>query len=493
LIDITLAGEMDGIATAEIIRAELEIPVIYMTALSDDKTLARAKITTPYAYLVKPFQERELQIAVQIALYNHHLESSLKHRTQELEALQRVSTAIRSTFTLEEIFPVILEQLRSAFNVSSSAIALLVPPEQSELSIAISSGEWTHWQGQRLPAQEGIYAEIIAANQPVTGIVLPISETSAASFTTGVPMIAFQKVIGILFINCANPLPTDLLHLLVAISDIAANAIHRQALHQQLEEQYRAYKIAQQQLAQSEKLAALGKMITGIAHEVNNPLAAILLYAQILQQQNANESMASSLDKIVQEAQRAAQIVRGLLDFARQRPANRMPTQVNQTVKLSLDLAQCAPLVDSIRFETHLADDLPITLADPLQLQQVFLNLINNACQAMAATARKSDVEQSTMPEHVLRIITQYGPPLYVLDRTASQPVIRVVFQDNGAGISPDIMPRIFDPFFTTYPGRVGLGLSICHGILSEHGGRIWAESQIGQGATFFVELPAIT
>ncbi len=494
LVDITLAGKMDGIATAEILRSELDIPIIYMTALSDEKTLNRAQITLPYAYLVKPFQERDLRIAIQIALYNHQLESKLRQRTQELEAIQLVSTAIRSALALDEIYPIFSEQLRTLFKAHASAIALALP-EQNELRIEMGQGEWAQWQGQRVSAQETTYAQIIATRRPAIGAGLPLDEQSAAGFTIGVPLTAFQNVIGVLFLATREPLNADQVRLLAAISDIAANAIHRQTLHQRLEEQYRALKTAQQQLVQSEKLAALGKMITGIAHEVNNPLASILLYAQILQQQPpASEIQSKSLDKIVQEAHRAAHIVRGLLDFAGQRPAHRKPTQVNDAVKLSLDLAQAAPLLSKIQFETHLADDLPVTQADPLQLQQVFLNLINNACQAIVARIQQEQAtENNTARPPALYITSQFGPPLYVLDRSASRPVIRVIFQDNGTGISPDIMPHIFDPFFTTYQNRTGLGLSICHGILAEHNGRIWAESQFGQGATFFVELPVVT
>jgi two-component system NtrC family sensor kinase len=123
-------------------------------------------------------------------------------------------------------------------------------------------------------------------------------------------------------------------------------------------------------------------------------------------------------------------------------------------------------------------------MADPHQLQQVFVNLVTNACQAMSEAHNGGH----------LTITTEVGPSTFISHQPQAEPVIRVIFQDDGPGIPPDVLPRIFDPFFTTKPvgGGTGLGLSICHGIVSEHGGHIWAESKPGQGATFFIELPVV-
>ena len=231
----------------------------------------------------------------------------------------------------------------------------------------------------------------------------------------------------------------------------------------------------QEQLIQAEKLSALGQLIAGVAHELNNPLTAVVGFAQLLQAADVDEKIKADLKRIYQQAQRAVKIVDNLLDFARRRPPRREFVNVNEVIEQALAFRAYELRVHNIRVLTDLAPRLPWTLADFHQLQQVFLNIIINAEQAMSEAHGKGT------------LTVRSG----VRVRKTGEQVIRVEFQDDGPGIPPDILPRIFDPFFTTKIGKgTGLGLSIAYGIISEHGGRIWAESELGKGATFIVELP---
>ncbi|MGH7618500.1 MAG: hybrid sensor histidine kinase/response regulator, partial [Gemmatimonadaceae bacterium] len=228
------------------------------------------------------------------------------------------------------------------------------------------------------------------------------------------------------------------------------------------------------QLMQQEKLAAVGQLVSGVAHELNNPLASVMAFAQLLLA--APEGAAQdrqAIDAIHQEARRAAKIVANLLTFARQHQPERRVTDLNRVIEDTLELRRYALRVANVELEANLDPHLPLTWADPFQLQQVMLNLVANAEHALT----KSDGPR------VITISTSHAD---------AQLVIRVA--DSGPGIPAEHQRRIFNPFFTTKPvgEGTGLGLSISDGIVREHGGRIRLESTSGQGATFVIELPFV-
>jgi PAS domain S-box-containing protein len=229
-----------------------------------------------------------------------------------------------------------------------------------------------------------------------------------------------------------------------------------------------------EQLLQQEKLAAVGQLVSGVAHELNNPLASVMAFAQLLlaAPEDAPHDR-RALDAINHEAKRAAKIVSNLLTFARQHQPERTIADLNRVVEDTLELRRYALRIAQVDIEARLDPDLPITWADPFQLQQVVLNLVTNAEQALASWDGDRRIVVSTA-------------------RMGKELVIRV--SDSGPGIAPENLPRIFNPFFTTKPvgEGTGLGLSISDGILREHGGRIRVESQPACGATFILELPLV-
>ena len=231
------------------------------------------------------------------------------------------------------------------------------------------------------------------------------------------------------------------------------------------------------QLLQQEKLAAIGQLVSGVAHELNNPLAGVMAFSQILLASPGVEGEErSAAETIHQEARRAAKIVSNLLTFARRHHPERTETDVNRVLLDTLELRRYALRVEQIEIEVALDENVPTTWADPFQLQQVLLNLLGNAEQALDGWDGARRI--------TLRTSWQGGE---------GDPIV-IAVSDTGPGVAPEQVARIFNPFYTTKPvGQgTGLGLSISDGIVRGHGGRIRVDSRPGEGATFCVELPRV-
>ena len=228
------------------------------------------------------------------------------------------------------------------------------------------------------------------------------------------------------------------------------------------------------QMLQAEKMAALGQTISGVAHELNNPLATILSWAERLSEKTGlDPSARRGLETILSESERAARIVRNLLTFARKRQTTRAMVDVNQVVRETLALRAYEQRVTNITVIDALAAGLPQVFADGHQVQQVLLNLVINAEQAMLSAHGRG----------VLVVRTWHD---------ADQELVILEINDDGPGIPEDLQPKIFDPFFTTKDvGQgTGLGLTVAYAIVQEHSGRIRLESKPNGGASFYVELP---
>jgi CheY-like chemotaxis protein len=227
------------------------------------------------------------------------------------------------------------------------------------------------------------------------------------------------------------------------------------------------------QLLQAEKLAALGQTISGVAHELNNPLATILTWAERLSARPVDEKTKRGLETILSESERAAKIVRNLLTFARKRQSTRTMVDLNHVVRETLTLRSYEQRITNITIVDALASGLPQVFADAHQVQQVLLNLIINAEQAM---------------------LTAHGRGTLVVRswHDVEREAVVLEINDDGPGIAEELQPKIFDPFFTTKEvGKgTGLGLTVAYAIVQEHGGRIRLASNAGSGASFFVELP---
>lgn len=227
----------------------------------------------------------------------------------------------------------------------------------------------------------------------------------------------------------------------------------------------------QQEISLSRRLASIGELAAGIAHEINNPLTGILGFSQRLLRKSTDELTKRDLKRIYEEASRVARVVENLGAFARPNKPKKEYLGVNEVLQKALEMRIYELKTSNIEVVVEFASSLPSVMADFHQIQQLFLNIIMNAEQAMSEANRWGKL--------VIKTNEQNG-------------YIRIAFTDDGPGISDENLAKLFDPFFTTRgdKGGTGLGLSICHGIVTEHRGKIYAKSKLGRGTTFFVELP---
>jgi PAS domain S-box-containing protein len=230
-------------------------------------------------------------------------------------------------------------------------------------------------------------------------------------------------------------------------------------------------KLVQEQLITTDRLASIGELAAGVAHELSNPLTSVMGYTQLLLEQDVPVNFKKDLEIVNTEARRAADVTKNLLMFARRYAPEKQLINVNELIEKVLEIRSYEQKINNIKVIKELTPDIKPVIGDTSQLQQVFINIIINA-------------EYSMIKAH-------HGGVLRVSTRNIDNSV-KISFADDGIGIPGKDIPRIFDPFFTTKDliRGTGLGLSICHGIITRHNGKIYAESESGQGATFIIELP---
>ena len=276
------------------------------------------------------------------------------------------------------------------------------------------------------------------------------------------------------------------------VRDITEKKISEKELiesNKKLKETLEKLQAVQEQLLQSDKLAAVGQLVSGVAHELNNPLTSVIGYSQLLMMKIKDEHLIGDVEKVFNEANRAAKIVGNLLTFARQKKLEKDYIDINEVIIKTLELKAYEMKVTNIEVIAEFDRELPKTMADFQQLQQVFLNIIINAEQAMIEAHNRGRFEVKT--EVIRRNNSGNGSK----NPEEEKEFIRISFKDDGLGIPEKNLKKIFDPFFTTKAiGKgTGLGLSLSYGIIKEHDGRICAENNHeDRGVTIFVEIPVI-
>jgi signal transduction histidine kinase/ActR/RegA family two-component response regulator len=253
-----------------------------------------------------------------------------------------------------------------------------------------------------------------------------------------------------------------------------AHAIEKKRYDQDVRRMQARLRATQEQLMQSEKMSAIGQLLSGVAHELNNPLAGIMGFSQLVLSTEVNPKIRQNLERIYSEAVRSQKIVQNLLGFSRRHEPEKTYCGLSETIDSVLELRAYQLQVDNVEVTREYDRGLPNTMLDVHQIQQVVLNLVNNAHQAMMETPDR--------PHHLLISTGRKGDVLYA------------TFADNGPGIPPDRLETIFEPFYTTKKeGRgTGLGLSLSRAIVRDHLGTMSVESILGEGTTFRLDLPLL-
>ena len=294
---------------------------------------------------------------------------------------------------------------------------------------------------------------LIIASVLSSGILRPVRELAEASHKIAEGDINAQVKI--------DPAAAgEFKELARAFNSMAQSVVERDA---QLQENAR-------KMTETKKLATLGQLAAGIAHEINNPLGGILMYSHILKEELKRPENRDTVEKIAKESDRCKKIVKGLLDFARQTKPERTESSLNHVVNEVIALLEHQAIFHNIEIVKDLSPSLPLVDVDVAQMQEVFMNLILNAAQAMEGKG-------------TLTAITRL---------TDDNGAVEVEIRDTGQGIRAKDIDKIFEPFYTTKEvGRgTGLGLAIAYGIVERHHGSIWVESEEGKGTSFFVRLP---
>lgn len=437
LMDIRIRGPRDGIETAALLRERFDVPVVYLTAHADETTIRRARETQPHGYLMKPVSSADLRSAIEIGLHRHEMEKRLRER--------------------ERWFSTTLHSISDAVIAVDPAGTVTLMNPTAELLTGVKSADAIGRPAREVvrlldPAQPASPLDAVLATKQVVRIeqapLYHASGTSRVIADSAAPVLDEDELLG-------------------------AVMVFRDITEQ---------KALQKQLELTDRLASLGTMAAGVAHEVNNPLSVVIANAAFIIEEleatrEATPRQVGMLLEVTREiasaGARIGRIVSELQAFARPSP----PPTSGET-----DVAQAArwavrATAQEYRYRARVQlqlESCPRVALDETRLGQIFVNLLVNAAHAIAP----GQIDRNSV----------------AITASAEGSNVLIEVRDTGAGMPADVMKRIFEPFFTTKDVNVGtgLGLAICHGIVTSAGGRIEAESEPGRGSTFRIWLPAV-
>jgi len=438
LMDISLKGEMDGIEAAQQIRAASDIPIIFLTAYADDEKIERSKRSDPFGYIIKPFDERELKVALETGLHKARMEQRLKESEAKYRLIVEnqndlvvkfdpeghllfVTPSYCETFGRKEseligekFMPLIHEDDRK--RVAESLARLKNPPHTTyheERAMTVKGWRWFGWSIRAIFDEQSAIVENISVGRDVTDM-------------------------------------------------------------KQLEERLR----------QAQKMEAIGTLAGGIAHDFNNILSSILGFTELsLDEVKKGSNLHDNLNEVFIAGKRARDLVRQILTFSRQSDQKTAPIDVGMVVREATALLR-AITPTTVQMEMEIPEKNFIIEGDATQIHQVIMNLCTNAAQAMKEAGGRLAVTLERVELGVKDDATGPTPGKYVL----------LTVSDTGCGMAPDVRERIFDPYFTTREtGKgSGMGLALVHGIVASHNGHMDVESSEGKGSLFRVYLPLL-
>lgn len=465
---------MGGIEMLDAVKKlDPDVEVIMSTGFGTIETAVGAMKQGAYDFVQKPFNIDEMAALVEKALEKTGLKAML--------GVYESSKAVLSSLELGELLPLVAGLAVKVLKADDASI--MMRAESGCLEVAAAAGLSRErgnaclLPGERvagLVAQDG---RPLIINGPLkddprfNGLESSYAITSAIVY----PLYAEGELLGVLNVNRVGRaeafVPADLCYAAIFCSHLS-QAIKNAKLYRRLGERLKEIQEMQLQLVRSERLAAVGQLSAGVAHEINNPLGGIMGFAEMLLRSGLTGQQREDAEAILRESKRLGGIVRNLLRFSRGGGENREPVDLAAILEATLQLSAFELRRANIEVERSLSPGLPKVLGAAGQLQQVFLNIVTNARHAMEGRS---------------------GGRLRV-QAFAEGGKVTLRFEDNGGGIPPENLGRIFEPFFTTKPSGkgTGLGLSISYGIIRDHKGSIHAENVPGGGAAFVIELPAV-
>jgi len=443
LMDISLGSGMDGIEAANLVQAK-GIPVVFLTAFADEATLARAKETGPYGYLLKPFEERTLHSTIEMALYRHRMEKELKVSETRMRAI--IENALELVVILDPT---------GVLTYSSPSGAKILGYRIGE-KLGTPAIELNH------PHDRGIFFTVMK------GLLQAPGKSHAMEIRVLHKDGSYRLMEGKL--HSAVDVP-GVLGIVVNARDITERRlveIERQTMESKVQ--------------QAQKLESLGVLAGGIAHDFNNLLMGIMGHAGLaLLDVSADHPLHRRLHQIEVAATRAAELTNQLLAYSGRGKFQIQPLSLSRLVDEMENLLETVISKKAV-LEHRFAPDLPLIDGDPTQIRQVIMNLITNASDALSERTGKIAISAGVIETGALTPCLAGTPP--------DGPSVFLEVTDTGSGMTPETLLRIFDPFFTTkFTGR-GLGLAAVLGIMRGHHGAIQVISQPGQGTTFRLLFP---
>jgi signal transduction histidine kinase/DNA-binding response OmpR family regulator len=489
LVDLELP-DMSGleiIKTAK--KLDSELPMILMTAYGSESIAVEAFRLGVRDYLIKPFTTEQVIQVIERTLTETRLRRetaeltrTLQQRVRQLTILSAVGKSVVSLMDIEELLARIVEA-GVYVTEAEEGFLLLVDRDSGDLYLRAGKNLGSDQAlGLRLKVDDSLAGQVVQTGKPVrrggksAGRDFKVKTGYLVKSLLHVPLLLRGEVVGVLSVdNQISDLEFTDEHqyLLSTLADYAAVSIENATLYEELREKMRDLEVSQQELVQSSKLAAIGTLAAGVAHEFNNLLAAISGHTELALISDEMDEMKRSLQVVVDTVDRAKGITTNLLTFARRREPRMEKADVREAVESPLVLLERDLQKSGIEVVRKFSE-VPAVVCDAGQISQVCLNMLTNARDAMIENGGTLTVEIGRDGDDVL-----------------------IGFSDTGTGIADDILEKLFEPFVTskgalgggTIAGT-GLGLSVAHGIVTSHGGTIDVDTESGKGSTFTVRLP---
>lgn len=472
-------------------RSELAVPLKYRGRVIGALVLV-SKDTSAFSV-----QDEQLLVVIasQMAglFENMRLNEETRERAQkltdsvrQLQAVRDTSLEIAGDLELSTLLTRLTRRARDLVGARGAELGFYIEEEQA-VEVVVSETPWDNLVGLKIPLMAGVAGRLAAFGEPIVvsdynqwqGRLFP-ERTAAFHTVAGVPLKFKGQVIGTLTVIDDRPEKTfqaEDVQLLELLAPQAAISIRNARLYQELQQRIKAQELAESRLIRSARLAAVGEMAAGIAHELNNPLTTVTGFVELaLDELPPDSTLLPDLKLVLEESHRARGVVRRLLDFSRPVEDQRVRADINELVDQVIPLVNHLARTGGVTIVMKLHENLPWVSLDPNQIKQVFLNLIHNGLQAMPYGGTLSVSTNIVRREGLARMGDW----------------ITISVEDTGEGILKENLERIFEPFFSTRPAGkgTGLGLSVSYGIISSHGGFIEVESEVGKGSNFTLYLP---